>query len=103
MAAVHTRLEDHRTPKRYQQTYNTQLRCLKGSIGLITVEGEKYHHFSMFCSRERRVDPWLDHNVLMVGSSMWPAYLGSAAEACFPTPFLPGVVGVVTADLYCVG
>jgi hypothetical protein len=40
----------------------------------------------------------------MVGSCKWPAYLGSAAaEACFPAPFLPGVAGVVTADLYCVG
>jgi hypothetical protein len=41
---------------------------------------------------------------LTVRSSMWPAQLGSAAaEACFPTPFLPDVAGVVTADLYCVG
>ena len=57
--------------------------------------------FQYVCARERRVD-LAGSQCLMVGSSMWP--LGSAAaEACFPTPFLPAVAGVVTADLYCVG
>ena len=59
--------------------------------------------FQYVCAREAS-GRLAGSQCLTVRSSMWPAQLGSAAaEACFPTPFLPAVAGVVTADLYCVG
>ena len=59
--------------------------------------------FQYVCARERASGRLAGSQCLMVGSSMWLGLGSAAAETCFPTPFLPGVAGVVTADLYCVG